>query len=66
MDGGEIDLSVGFVKKFDKIIAVAVHGNEFTAGLAGLQFKSLGGTTTVDIYRRVHQFPRKRPDLRVR
>ena len=35
-DGDEVDLGVGLADEFDKIITVAVHGNEFAAGLAGL------------------------------
>mgnify|MGYP007070030183 CR=1 FL=1 len=35
-DGDEVDFGVGFANEFNKIVTVAVHGDEFAAALPWL------------------------------
>ena len=49
-DGDEVDFGFGLLDELDEVVAVAVHGDEFAAALAGFEFESFGGATAVDVF----------------
>ena len=49
-DGDKVDTRFGLLDEFDKVVAVAVHRNEFAAALAGFEFEGFGGATTIDVF----------------